>query len=196
MRSTTIFVNGQTLRHSSSLETFNEAFQGRLQALAGANDAVIDGNWKGVRLKNIVERSLQPFGAGEQIALGEGPDIDLRPQASLGLAMILHELATNAVKYGALSVPVGRVAVNWRIDPDEVAQRVVFDWRESAGPEVEPTKRRGQGMRFIERGMSYELKGKADVAFERTGLLVTLSFPLTPTIVSIVLASESAVMSA
>lgn len=189
-------IAAQTLRHSSSLENFNEAFQGRLQALAGANDAVIDGNWKGVRLKNIVERSLQLFGAGEQIALGEGPDIDLRPQASLGLAMILHELATNALKYGALSAPAGKVAINWRIDPDATEQRVVLDWRESGGPEVEPTTRRGQGMRFIERGVSYELNGKADVAFESTGLRVTLNFPLTPTIVSTALALESAIISA
>ena len=179
----------QTLRHSESLDGFSTAFQGRLQALASANDAVIDGRWKGVRIRHIAERSLRPFGADDQIHVGAGPDIDLRPQASLALAMILHELATNAVKYGALSRPTGKIAIDWRIG-DEGEQRVFLDWQESGGPEVAPPTRRGQGMRFIERGMSYELKGQADVAFEPGGLRVVLSFPLTSAIMPAVTPSE------
>jgi len=165
----------QTLRHSNSLDAFGEAFQGRLQALAGANDAVIDGNWKGVTLKHIIQRSLRPFDIDDRTAL-EGADIDLRPQASLALTMILHELATNALKYGALSVPEGQVSIAWRIDPGSKSQ-IVIDWTESGGPHVDPPTRRGQGTKFIERSISYELKGKANLAYERDGLRATLTFP-------------------
>lgn len=170
-------IAAQTLRHSNSLDTFGEAFQGRLQALAGANDAIIDGSWKGVTLRHIIQRSLKPFGIDQQVALADGPEIDLRPQASLALAMILHELATNAVKYGALSVPVGLVSIAWRIDPVGKEQTITIEWTERDGPVVETPSRRGQGTRFIERSIAYELKGKASVAFARGGLRATLSFP-------------------
>lgn len=182
-------IAAQTIRHSASLDAFKDAFLGRLMALADANDAVIDGRWKGVRLKHVVVRSMRPFAADAQITLGDGPDIDLRPQASLALAMILHELATNAVKYGALSVPTGVVAISWRIE-GEREQRVSLDWNESGGPDVTPPTRKGQGMRFIERGMSYELKGQSSVAFEPHGLRVSLAFPITSSIMPAALKSE------
>ncbi|WP_195180435.1 sensor histidine kinase [Mesorhizobium sp. INR15] len=170
-------IAAQTLRHSNSLDAFAEAFQGRLQALAGANDAIIDGSWKGVTLRHIIQRSLKPFGVERQVALADGPEIDLRPQACLALAMILHELATNAVKYGALSVPAGLVSIAWRADLDGKKKTIAIDWTESDGPSVETPSRRGQGTRFIERSIAYELKGKASVAFERDGLRATLTFP-------------------
>jgi len=172
----------QTLRHSDSLESFGEAFQGRLQALAGANDAIVDGSWKGVTLRHIVHRALKPFGVDRQVALEHGPDIDLRPQASLALAMILHELATNAVKYGALSVARGRVLITWRIDLAGKAPKIEIDWTESQGPTVQEPARRGQGTRFIERSIAYELKGKSIVTFEQDGLRATLTFPMKPAI--------------
>jgi two-component system CheB/CheR fusion protein len=172
----------QTLRYSDSLEYFGEAFKGRLQALAGANDAIVDGSWKGVTLRHIVHRSLRPFAVDRQVALGDGPDIDLRPQASLALAMILHELATNAVKYGALSVAKGRVLIAWRINSADTEPRIEVDWTESHGPPVQEPTRRGQGTRFIERSIAYELKGKSSVNFEQDGLRATLTFPMKPAI--------------
>ena len=170
-------IASQTLRHSSSLELFGESFQGRLQALAGANDAVIDGSWKGVTLRHIIQRALRPFGVDEQISLAEGPELNLHPQACLALAMILHELATNAVKYGALSVRSGLVTIVWRIDAVGKKQKIDIEWTESAGPPVEAPSRRGQGTRFIERSIAYELKGTATVAFPSEGLRAALSFP-------------------
>ncbi len=170
-------IAAQTLRHSTSLDAFGEGFQGRLQALAGANDAIIDGSWKGVTLRHIIQRALKPFGVDRQVALADGPEIDLRPQACLALAMILHELATNAVKYGALSAPAGLVSIAWRADLDGKKSTIAIDWTESDGPSVETPSRRGQGTRFIERSIAYELKGKASVAFERNGLRATLTFP-------------------
>ena len=170
-------IASQTLRHSSSLELFGEAFQGRLQALAGANDAVIDGSWKGVTLRHIMQRALRPFGIDGQVVFAEGPELNLRPQACLALAMILHELATNAVKYGALSVPLGLVTIGWRINAVGKNQTIDIEWAESGGPPVETPSRRGQGTRFIERSIAYELKGTATVAFPAKGLRAALSFP-------------------
>lgn len=172
----------KTLRNSTSLEAFGEAFQGRLHALAGANDAIIDGSWKGVTLRHIIQRSLRPFGVDRQVELADGPIIDLRPQASLALAMILHELATNAVKYGALSVPGGSVSISWRLGDLDKEQVIEMEWAECDGPKVETPSRRGQGTRFIERSIAYELKGRASVAFEPGGLRAALIFPSLPAI--------------
>lgn len=167
----------QTRRHSGSPEAFDEAFEGRLQALGRANDAVINGGLNGVGLAEIIEQALGPFRSAGQVVVRDGPEIGLRPQASLALAMILHEMATNAVKYGALSVPAGQVAVSWTLESGE-EQRVAIEWIESGGPRVSAPTRRGQGTRFIERSIAYDLRGKANIAFEREGVKVMLSLPL------------------
>ena len=169
----------QTARHSLSLDAFSVAFQGRLQALATANDAIIRGNWKGVRLHEIVERALDPFGAVNQVTIEQGPAIDLRPQASLALAMILHELATNAVKYGALSVPAGKVGIGWRTQKAGSGDELILEWIERSGPAIVAPLRKGQGTRFIQGSIAHELKGKAALDFESSGLSAMLSFPLT-----------------
>ncbi len=175
-------IAAQTLRHSSSLETFGDAFQGRLQALARANDAILDGSWKGVTLRHTIQRSLRPFAIEGRIVLAEGPEIDLRPQACLAITMILHELTTNAVKYGALSVPTGSIAIGWRIDAPGKAQSIVIDWRERGGPAVTSPSRQGQGTRFIERSIAYELGGEASISFNPDGLHTILSFPSAPSV--------------
>jgi two-component system, chemotaxis family, CheB/CheR fusion protein len=170
-------IAAHTLRHSNSLESFGEAFQGRLQALARANDAILDGSWNGVTLRHTIQRSLRPFAVEGQIKFADGPEIDLRPQACLAITMILHELTTNAVKYGALSVPTGTITIAWWIDGSEQQQTIFVDWRESDGPAVLPPTRQGQGTRFIERSIAYELNGEASVSFKPDGLHATLSFP-------------------
>jgi len=172
-------IAAQTLKHSTSLEIFREAFDGRLLALARANDAILDGSWKGVTLKHIIQRSIRPFAVEGRVLLADGPDIDLRPQACLALAMILHELTTNAVKYGALSVQAGSIAIAWRIGPPGQDQQIMIEWQERDGPVVVPPSRRGQGTRFIERSIAYELKGKAGLMFNPDGLHATLSMPAT-----------------
>lgn len=169
-------IAAQTLRHSDSLDAFDTAFRGRLEALASANDAIINGNWKGVSLRSAIERAVAPFGLGDRLVFAARADISLRPKASLSLAMILHELTTNAIKYGALAVADGRVTVDWRVEPDD--QRLSIEWAERGGAPVEPPARRGQGTRFIERSIAYELKGAATLDFAREGLHATLAVPL------------------
>lgn len=172
----------QTLHHSSSLEMFREAFDGRLLALARANDAIVDGSWKGITLRHIIQRAIRPFAVDGRFVIADGPAIDLRPQACVGLAMILHELTTNAVKYGALSVPAGSIAIQWRIDPPGPEQMITIEWREWDGPVVAPPSRRGQGTRFIERSIAYELKGTASLMFNPDGLHAILTFAATATV--------------
>ena len=174
----------QTARNSPSLDAFNEAFQGRLQALAGANDSIIRGDWKGVCLFEIVKQAMDPFAANDQVSINGAPSIDLRPQASLALAMILHELATNAVKYGSLSVPRGCVKIELRIDSGKAGDSIVLEWVESGGPVVEVPLLTGQGTRFIEGSIAHELKGKVSVSFNSTGLCAVLTFPLAAAILA------------
>lgn len=170
-------IAAETLRHSSSLDTFGDAFQGRLQALALANDAILDGSWKGVTLRHTIQRALRPFAVEGRIRLAEGPEIDLRPQTCLAITMILHELTTNAVKYGALSVPKGVIAIAWRTEAAGQDECVHIEWQERGGPAVLPPSRKGQGTRFIERSIAYELGGTASMLFDPGGLHATLSFP-------------------
>ncbi len=172
-------IASQTIRHSTSLAQFDKAFSGRLHALASANDALIEGNWKGVPLHDVMRGALRPFATGGQFVTGASPEVDLLPKASLALAMIVHEMATNAAKYGALSVPGGAVEITWRIERGDNEPLLCLYWTESGGPEVAPPTRQGQGTRFIEQSVAYELGGKASLNFAADGLNIEICFPLT-----------------
>jgi two-component sensor histidine kinase len=123
-----------------------EAFQARLAALAKANDVLMHQNWRAASMRTTVEALLALHGRHFEIA---GPDVQLDAKATVGLSLILHELATNAIKYGALSVPQGRVALHWRIE----AEALVVCWHESGGPVVTPPARQGFGSRLIDMGL-------------------------------------------
>ena len=103
----------------------------------------------------------------------------LRPQAAVAVSMALHELATNAVKYGALSAPGGSVDVDWRVEAAEVPPRLVIDWRETGGPPVAKPSQRGFGSTLIERGISYELDGRVVLDFAPEGVRCRMEIPLT-----------------
>jgi two-component sensor histidine kinase len=108
-----------------------------------------------------------------------GEPIRLKPQQALGFGLALHELATNAAKYGALSVPHGRLDISWRAEPDATGQpRLAVDWLEQGGPAVEPPKRLGFGSRLIERSIRDELGGLLEMNFRADGLRCSLSLPL------------------
>jgi two-component system CheB/CheR fusion protein len=170
----------QTLRRSTSMQAFGEAFNGRLQALARAHDAVIEASWLGVGLRAVVDLALQPFQLPERALQGIGPDIVLRPQASLALSMILHELATNALKHGALSVASGRVMVAWRVAGIEPRRKISLTWVESDGPKVVPPRRQGHGVGFVSGSVAHELGGEAKIAMHEAGVHVSIVFPLAP----------------
>ena len=119
--------------------------------------------------------ALNPFGIdrGSRFAL-EGPPMQITAKAALALSMALHELCTNAAKYGALSSPAGRVAVRWRLAPGEAGTRFHFAWTESGGPPVESPSHRGFGTRLIQAALASELAATADLEFAETGLRLTV----------------------
>lgn len=157
-------VVNQTLRSAADIQTAHTAANARIIALAGAHDLLTDRSWGGADLAELVARSLAPFVAG-QITL-DGPCLEVSPKQALALSLALHELATNAAKYGALSRPEGRVELRWTAQNG----RLHLDWRESGGPKVVPPTRRGFGSRVIESALSGELDGQTRLEFAPEGV--------------------------
>lgn len=150
------------------------AFEGRLTALAAAHGLLTNESWESVSLRTIVNDAIKPFmGRSECFEVG-GPDLPLPPKTAVTLALALHELGTNASKYGALSVESGRVHLHWSISDE----RLRLTWREEGGPRVVSPVRMGFGSRLIERGLAAELNGRASVAFEEAGVVCTVDAPL------------------
>ena len=165
-----------TVRQSPSLEAFDAAFGSRLQALSRAHSLIFEANWGDTELRTIVEQALNPFRrAGEPSIRIEGEALKLGPKAALALTLMLHELATNAAKYGALSEAAGVVDVRWSVQPGDPA--VHLHWREHGGPAVQPPSRKGFGHTLIERSVRYELDGSARLSFPPTGMQAEISFP-------------------
>jgi PAS domain S-box-containing protein len=171
-------IAAQTLRGADVDASVRETFEARLFALASAHDVLTEESWDGARLRDIVDRVLRPYLAREGRFAIEGPDVRLSPQSALALAMALHELATNAAKYGALSSETGRVSVVWATAGRDGSRRLLLRWAESGGPPVEPPRRKGFGSRLIERGFAGELGGEARIAFEPAGVVCAIDVPL------------------
>jgi len=156
----------QTLRGEVSLAEARARFEARLMALSGAHNLLTEENWGGASLERVVGDAIEHL-AGESGRFDvEGEPLRLAPRAALALAMALHELGTNATKYGALSVDGGRVSIGWTQKGD----RFHLVWRESGGPPVEAPGRRGFGSRLIERGLAADLGGAATLSFDPAGL--------------------------
>ena len=174
MRNTLTLVQAigrRTFTPTRPLEDARRDFEARLGALSDAHAALLDASGEAAELNGILVRILKPFGymAGEPRFRIEGPTVMLNPQAATAVALALHELATNAVKYGALSAPAGRVTVEWRLE-GAVDPELRLTWRESGGPQVVAPQSRGFGSQLIERNLSEALGGSARLEFEPDGL--------------------------
>ena len=169
-------IASQTLRNATSLETARETFSARLSALSRAHDLLVGGEWANAALSQIIDSVVGIQGEPQRFTT-QGPDVVLGPKAALALTLILHELATNAVKYGALSNETGRVRLNWRLDEIDGETQFRLRWQEEGGPEVTAPTRRGFGSRLIERSFP-TVKGQTQLAFAATGLVFTLDAPL------------------
>jgi len=151
------------------------AFEGRLSALGAAHNVLTRESWQSAPLRQIVEDAVQPFGSSRfDVA---GPELRIAPKAAVSIALTIHELSTNASKYGALSTDAGRVAIRWSVE--EAGSRIFrLDWREEGGPNVKPPSRRGFGSRLIERGLATELGGRATVDYHPEGVRWSVEAPL------------------
>jgi two-component system CheB/CheR fusion protein len=172
-------VAAHTLRRSPSPQEFASVFRGRIQALARAHELVSIGGWSDVPLHDLVQKEIGPYTEGEGRLVMDGPPLRIKPKAALALGMVLHELATNAAKHGALSTPGGRVMVAWMEESDSgKVTRLVLRWAEEGGPPVvEQPERRGFGSELIERQLRHDLAGTVEIVYEPAGLRATLTLP-------------------
>jgi PAS domain S-box-containing protein len=164
--------------HRSTPEAFVQRFEGRLVALSKAHDLLTRRRWTGVGLGELLEQELAPYADADQSRIVmEGPELTLSARTGLALSMVLHELVTNAAKYGALSAEGGRVQVTWELE-ERTNDILALRWVESGGPRVDPPTRRGFGRQLIERNIIKDLGGKADLQFMPSGLHCSISFQL------------------
>jgi PAS domain S-box-containing protein len=164
---------------SDSVEDYRGKFIGRLSALARAHSLLLDAQWRGADLKELTEQALQIYELDRPDVLEiKGDPVPLSPTKSLGLSLVLHELATNAAKYGALSRTDGRVHMSWQIEEGNDGRCVRLRWEEQGVPELEAPRKRGFGTRLIERACSHELEGEVELDYAPGGLRCELVFPL------------------
>jgi len=169
----------QTFRGEHSSLEARRAFDGRLFALANAHNLLTQENWESADLLAVVQAATHAHdGGGERFVIG-GPSIRLEPKTAVTVAMALHELAVNAIKYGALSVENGEVRIEWHIKAGLASQpRFQLRWEEDGGPVVRPPLRRGFGSRMIERALAIELNGAAQLYFRPEGLICEIEAPI------------------
>ncbi|HET6546136.1 MAG TPA: CheR family methyltransferase, partial [Rhodanobacteraceae bacterium] len=172
----------QTLSNAPTPEAFKENFDSRLTALSHTHDLLMQSNWRGAALDELVGRELAPYRNDRQPQWTvEGQDIRLNAKAALALGMVIHELTTNAAKYGALSKEAGYVEVKWQTRGGRRAGEhatLHLSWVEHDGPIVEQPKRHGFGSRLIEEGLEYELDAEVKLEFRRSGVRCTIEMPL------------------
>lgn len=163
-------IASQTLRHVTPKEAVT-SFRDRIQALAYAHDVLLKQNWASGSLKQIICDSLEPHNDHEQFEIS-GPELMIGSRAAMSLSLMLHELATNAVKYGALSARQGRVFVSWHLD----AGHLVFHWREAGGPTVSEPCHKGFGSRLTARGVG--IRSKISRNFPPEGFQLHMTVPI------------------
>lgn len=169
----------QTIRSSASLKDFETAFLGRLRALAEAHALLLAQDWRWAKLQLLVEEALVPFiGRDESRLRIHGPDVLLKPQTAMSMSMVLHELATNAARHGALRAETGCISVDWNVSPTNGSSQVRLLWSEAGGPPVSPPLKLGFGTQLIRRSVQLELDGEADLSFPPDGMVCQMRFPL------------------
>ena len=170
-------IASQSLRNATSIEHGQEAIESRLQALGRAHDLLLQARWSTASLGHIVQGATEPYDSqGEGKFTIEGPDFKIASGAVIALAMTLNELCTNTTKFGALSVPAGRINIAWTID--EKTKRLRLTWTEKGGPAVHAPTRRSFGTRMIET-LGKQLNGEVEMAYAPGGFDYALDVPMT-----------------
>jgi PAS domain S-box-containing protein len=170
----------QALRTVSDPALLQEAIESRLLALSRSHDLLTREKWKSARLSDIVHDALEPFGVAdgraERIVI-KGTNVRFPPKAALALGIAFNELATNAVKYGAISNATGSILIEWTIEPSSEGDRIILRWQERGGPTVAPPTHKGFGSRMIEQGLALELEGTAHLNYASDGLVCLMNLP-------------------
>jgi len=163
----------QTIRHSADADAM-VAFRERLRALGVAHDVLMNQSWSSARMQALASEALALHAAPERTRIS-GPHVQLGPRAALSLSLLLHELATNALKYGSLSISDGMVDLGWRIETKGDDATLHVTWQESGGPAVPPPARKGFGSRLIGMGLGM---GTSDVDYATDGLIARFTAPM------------------
>ena len=168
----------QTARHAGSVDGFLTQFGARLQALAASHDLLVRESWYGASLGELIRSQLGGYldGSTNQVSM-DGPAIALKPEAAQNLGLALHELAVNAAKFGALSVPNGRVSITWNRRESNHDNSVELDWRERLGPKVKLRRKKGFGSMVIERNLARALDAEVNLEFDPNGLHCHIVIP-------------------
>jgi PAS domain S-box-containing protein len=172
-------VAAQTFKPGADPAGARRDFESRLTTLAEAHDVLTSNSWDAIRLQELLERAIAPFrrDGRERFEL-HGPEVRVEARVAVGFALAIHELATNALKYGALSQDAGRVLIRWHVVRTPEGPRMKLVWREEGGPPVTPPKRRGFGSRMIEQGLASELGGSVALDFGSAGVTCRIEAPL------------------
>jgi PAS domain S-box-containing protein len=170
-------VTTSTRRSSRSFEEFVGSLDGRIQSMAIAHTLLSSAGWQSVCLGTLVRNELAAYATGSNVAIS-GPDFLLNSAETQAVARVLHELATNAAKYGALSIPGGQVSVHWNVKPNGAATNLTLIWRELGGPPVASEVQAGYGTDLIRNLIPHELGGLVDLAFGADGVSCRIEFPV------------------
>jgi two-component system, chemotaxis family, CheB/CheR fusion protein len=154
------------------------AFAERLSAIGAANDILRNGQWTSASLRDLVKSATGPFtdADGQRVHL-TGPDLPIKGNAAVALSMALHELSTNALKYGAWSNAEGSVALTWGLHPSAEGEMFTLTWEEKGGPPVHRPRQTGFGSTMIQRTLAAQLEGKVDLDYRPSGLAFRLDAP-------------------
>lgn len=170
----------QSLRNETDPAVMRESIESRLFALSRSHDLLTRENWESAGLLDVVNAALEPFGVAngrsERFKV-TGKNVRFPPKAALALGIAFHELATNAVKYGAFSGETGCVRITWSIEPSPEGDRLILSWAEENGPPVTPPSKKGFGSRVIERGLAFELGGTTCLDYQPGGVVCTINIP-------------------
>ena len=169
-------VASSTRQGSRSIDEFLQSLDGRIQSMAAAHSLLSKSGWQSVGLNTLVRNQLAPYATGANVTIN-GTDIALPPARIQALARVLHELATNAAKYGALSIPGGQISVSWDCRPDGKATKLILVWREFGGPPVASEVQSSYGIDLIRNLIPHELGGMVDLMFPAEGVSCKIEFP-------------------
>jgi len=178
--STVQSIVSQALRMGSDPKVIRQTIESRLFALSRSHDLLTRDNWQGAGVSDLVKEAMEPFaavgGRGERIVI-RGKNIRIAPKATLALGIAFHELATNAVKYGAFSNDKGFILIGWTVEPAPEGSRLVLRWEEKDGPAVSPPSRKGFGSRVLDGGLAHELQGTVHLDYLTGGVECTINIP-------------------